>query len=424
MNAVVTTRYREDKRTLDVWQSYWKGGTWYYESNPVAPDLSVLNLCPVNWSPDGVYVARAMHDNVTPHFTARRNAGEVIMNDKQRTKKTVVYDVPTEFLCRRDFGWYEKYMAGKFAMHQAWGFDPFPSLPDITSTEYDTRIALITSRLHAQIGKAPFDYITSMAEAHKTVRTFNRAGRAIAGILAGVKHKTLLRKRKKITAAALADVYLEARYSIRPLLYEIKGAIEAAENYGKPHRLAIHLNDKLVESTSNWVNNQNAGTYTNQIVMSMDVNDVIQSQCFAGAVLSFKTTSQGTVDVLGVDNVINSLLELTRFSFMADWLVNLFDWINSWTPEYGVTVEGTYVTLQEEAKRKVQCTSVSSSHTSSSDNEPQGGISLFKTQRDRRFGNPSKPYAPRIKIRLDGLKLLDTVAIFGGLATDFKRWKI
>jgi len=425
MDAVDTTRYREDKRTMELCDSYRKAATWYYESNPGSPpDMTSLNTLANGWNAEGLYTARAMHDNVTPQFTVRRNKGEIIMNDKQMTKKTVVWDTPTVFSCERDYGWYSKHAAGQMSTFHMWNSDPFPSLPSTGDDYLDTRRALLVARLHAKIGKAPFDYITSMMEAHKTMRSLNRAGRAVATILASVKNKTILHKRKKITAAALADAYLEARYSLRPLIYEIKGAIEAAENYGKPHKLAIHLNDKMQESTSEFVNSTSQGTTGNLNQIQYDVTDVTETQLFAGAVLSFKTTTQGTVDVLGIDNILNSALELTKFSFIADWFINLFDWINSWTPEYGVDVEGTYLTVIEDCKRTIRANSVYSSYTSSSDPDYSHNGTVLRTSRDRRFGNPSRPYLPRVKIRLDGLKLLDVYAIFGGLVTDFKRWKI
>jgi hypothetical protein len=354
----------------------------------------------------------------------------VIMNDLFSEERTVVIDNPYSGIHYQGSDMFYHHFKGIYALDALPSSALFGVPTEITSTKFDSDVDLAVSALHKEINDAPMKVLVTLAEAGKTFKSMNRLLRAARDLLKKAKAGTLLRARKKISVAQLADIYLEVRYGLRPIVYDVLAAIEAIETLGTNKRtnVSIHrsLSSEELEFQVGGVAYSSTGGASDSPLTSVyDCNERRTCYLRAGAVVEFDTKLHSTVDVLGSDEILESLLELTRFSFIANWFFNIADFLASWTPDIGVTVKGTYVSLTEEVTRTliVDTAQIAYPYVPVTTNLT-GGTCKTRVVRHRRYSNPSKPKFPRLRINMDGLKVLDLVGIFGDLTADFSRWKI
>jgi hypothetical protein len=365
-----------------------------------------------------------MWDNVTEGWIAKKENGDVVMNDMRRDVCQFVYDTPVLFSGNRDYGWYWKQVVGEVATYQAFAGLFIPTLPLITATTHDAQLELLITRLHAQIRSAGMDALTAFAELDKSVGSLNRLFRSALHLFKNAKSIRSMLHRGAVTAAQAADAYLEIRYGLRPIYYDVIATIEALQSLGETKRQVLHLHHGIEDTISApSVVAKRSGTTQTGVSTTFNVIDGKRTVARAGAVLDFKIADADLFSEFDLD-IIQTAWELVPFSFIADWFLNIGDLLNSWSPVYDVTVKGTYVVLQEEVRRSAYATKVYSYTLGSWLQDVSHNGTTVKLVRTRRYANPSRPWLPHLNIRLDGLKLLDLLSIFGGLVTDFSRWKI
>jgi len=422
MEELSTTRYRSDTDSVSSL------ARWAVTYNPNDPNriytTSFYNEIETE------FLCKEMWDNVTADFIARQRAGDVVMNDMMIEKNKILMEIPAT----ASFGSYSRVVdiSGLNASLAIDSGELFPTLSLINDTYLDSEYAKAVTKLYSKISKSQADILVSIGELHKSIGTLNRAIRSVLWLLKKALKARVAFQRKFISLAQLADVYLECRYGLRPLVYEIKGAIEAIDAYGKNERARLVVNSSISGTPTTGSVGLN---YTRSIPLLTSgklytmygYEDTPEALITCGAVLQFENPCANVVDVLGFDEVLEALLELTPFSFIANWFFNLTEYVSSWTPDIGIEVLGTYGTVREVTRRKLVLNYAKvADEYSALDHETNlnGGITWTETSRVRRYANPVKPKLPRVRINLDGLKVLDLIAIFGGLATDLRRWKI
>jgi len=431
---LTTTRYRSRNLTHDR-VSQWK---LFTKNDNTGIDTNLLGI-PKSDGIDAEIVSDAMWDVSDSGAITSMKMGEVVMNDMRQETTTIIRNIPGSGIIEGDSdgAYTQRVEIEKVHNYESIRDQVFP-LPfvDITvASDVGRMCDQALTRLHSEIGKSPYDWLASMAEIPKTVKTIHRCFSAAQYLFNTAKKGHLKYIKGAITAYNVADVYLEVRYGLRPLIYELKQAIEALDTYGEKHRLNLSFYDSQPQVRTELPEigggigsiSQAGGLY-----MYSDIVDTYDAAVHVGAILKFKTETQGSVDILGFDNILETALELYPLSFMADWFINLSDYLSQWTPELNVIVEGTYLTLTETKTRLCRSNRMYAllygigglQWFLNESGKVPASSSLIEKTRTRRYANPQKPWFPRANIRLDGLKVVDMIAIFGGFFTDFKRWKI
>jgi hypothetical protein len=365
-----------------------------------------------------------MWDNITPSWVARRESGDVIMNDMMIEKDTFVWDTSTKGSGTRDFGWYDKQVLSDISTAQAYAGLLFPTLRPTTYTGFDNEVALATTRLYAKIQDTPIDLLTSMAELTKSLATINHCFRVAWRLLKAALKLRRLNLQGVIDAGQLANGYLEIRYGIRPIIYDVLGAIEAIEALGKTKRVNLKIRHSIEEVVSNPIlvskrtgsTSLGVNTYYNQ-------TDRTDTYITAGAILDFECDEADVFDEFGID-LIDTAWELIPFSFIVDWFCNIGQVLTSWSPSYAVEVKGTYLCLHEEMRRECYATKQYSYILGAYLSDVSHNGTIVKSERIRRYANPSRPWLPRLNIRLDGLKILDMLAILYGARDQIRKLRM
>jgi hypothetical protein len=106
-------------------------------------------------------------------------------------------------------------------------------------------------------------------------------------------------------------------------------------------RYSMNLEKELTRAISNTGNIPRCG-YSGTLAIKKEAS------VHSGVIFDIenRTTSEALLTTLGLrpSDVPRTLWELTPYSFVVDWFVNVGDWLQAVTPVPGITVKGNWVT--------------------------------------------------------------------------------
>jgi hypothetical protein len=245
--------------------------------------------------------------------------------------------------------------------------------------------------------------------------TLAEFGESVAGILAILKRlRKIYRAIRRLDLYALAKQmsgkeytarYMEARYSIRPLIYDTKqiiAALDGAEGLAGRQTFRGYQES----SDENEVYTDGKTTGVGHTTLKGKCERLVQVR--AGVLADVRWTHLG---VWGLDQPLEMLWEIVPFSFVIDWFLNVGQTIASWTPNVGIEELASWVVVKDTStyttqvdtsfvdpeleynfKEKFEC--VGAYHTKS----------VISTTREV---NPQRSFVPRFNVKLSAPKLLD-----------------
>nr|QIS87954.1 MAG: A-protein [Rymill virus] len=317
----------------------------------------------------------------TPNFKSRQRAGEIIVNPYQVQNVIIEYEdrikTPLKlvnYYWRTDLGWYlpsqvrrwygpvtdlpdvidgfDQYLGCTYYLIDGAVDTPcqpkdLPELPDPFPWKHwdeDEIQALVTSAF-AEINSGEWDMLTSLAEAKETVKFIADKLIAAGKLLLKLRHPSnFLGKPKDIVEKASSN-WLEYRYAIMPLVYEIEDIASALENLGRLY------NKVSSKSTSEYEESIDVG-------WQKDFDEVLVSYSVAIKRRYDPSTVLSATDQMVGFNPLVTAWELVPFSFVIDWFINVGDLLAATTsiPDYcdqgatlGINVKrsGSYRTESE-----------------------------------------------------------------------------
>lgn len=215
--------------------------------------------------------------------------------------------------------------------------------------------------------------------------------------------------KKQLTARELEDRYMEIRYAIRPLVYDVKQAIDAYNAFAAkaPTRRTFR------GSASSDDNGSDTFLGTDGLFKFTVVRDRMYSVSARGGVLCAIDTS--AISILGLDQMLETGWELFPFSFIIDWFVDVGSLIGSWTPNAGVTHLASWVTVKQFTSYANYVSDIDVNDRVTYDSPLtsvswSGKKSQLIEQTSRSVGlNPS--FGPSVHVNLNTFKILDLLII-------------
>lgn len=408
-------------------------------ANDVYYDVWVSNTYPMD------YHEKTMTDVEIPNFHRRSANGEIFINpltqQEIRWKWTPVErvgcyhyyknscDPPRELLYKKaDIA--PHFLNTMNFCSEKLGFDPVPSVSGLPDT--DTCRDKAISQAWGNVSQEDILALVSLAEADKTLDTITSVSRKALTLIKGTRKKALkamyrLAKNKKARRQLyrdLSDMYLEARYGLRPLYYDIVGIAKAAKSLcdpsGKHDRITARGYESISGSTTDTKSMLHvSGLSGAKTTITCDFTDRWEVEARAGVL------AQVTIDVnaiAGLGLLGQTAWELVPFSFIVDWFLNTADIVASWSPNPHARTLGSWVTLRSTVSREGRLTSFNTDTTSgtvwgSLNQYFTGGTFSAVVKKVERIPSPSKPIIPSWDIRLDPFKLLD----IGAIASNFRK---
>jgi hypothetical protein len=247
----------------------------------------------------------------------------------------------------------------------------------------------MTQKAAAKIYEAGFDGLTFAAELHKIKDLWFSAGGKLVNLLS--------------SADSLADLWLKYRYGWRILYYDIREIAELIEKINSDSRRERfrHTSGKAGPNGSEYVGRVIYASGSGGYKQYIDMYD------------TWTTSIRGTV-VADIEpprvtmSVILTAWELTRFSFILDWIIDIGQWLTAMhTLAYAQNVYAANGIKIEVNRTYVGGSEITSSNVTSVSFDVSGSGHCVSTHRVP----TSVSKFPQIKLDLDVAKVIDLIAL-------------
>lgn len=305
------------------------------------------NDCSGNWtvwstSPNEFKTGslQTMNDSVIHRYHERVSRGEIFMNPMSSTRiesnpetgvgRHVVNKADTNFCSGSPRRWEHRqqsntstYAAAAFALDPG-GLrsGPLPVGKVISDSDVAVMQREATTKVLAGRGHGDSNLFESLAEADQTLGLFRRPLSSLDGFLN--------RKSAKAFALSGAAAWLTYRYGVMPFIRDMTNIVEGlGKKVGKRRKttrakLEVSKNSIEIRSTGSyggWASN-----VSHQVTDIVSVRAMSLDEYVADLASNIGFTGKGLVTLPW---------ELIPFSFVADWFVNVGDYLNAHVPAFG-----------------------------------------------------------------------------------------
>ncbi len=337
-------RVRKDDQIVAVLPEEWR-------TYKVCPDASFVYGSTYTNKPALNGTTKVMSDYVVPRFKTRQAAGERFFNNMFREEITVsttgtplrqrsVFDT-----CSPPAGRKIDLESRKAPITLAWLPTELPdvkgrSFPIISTLLTDAEILRlqqeVSTEVWSKIGTSESEIWEGLAEYHKTLAMFNDP----LGKLKSLQTRILSAAERSRTSRALlkevSDGYLMKRYGIDSLVRDIKTIADSLDKAsGKTEvksraKSQIFANSTVSGSTT--VPSYMSCVWSNQISDAVTVRGMSLDEGHISYANNLGLTTKGFLLLP---------LQLTAYSFVADWFVNLSSYVSATLPTLGWIAKGT-----------------------------------------------------------------------------------
>jgi len=278
----------------------------------------------------------------------------------------------------------------------------YPSQPSID----DSIIAEAILNCWSKVSLSDTLVLAQAAELGKTLTFLISTFRRALKIIHDVKTLDLKGLWGELKPSELRQRYLEARYAIRPMMFDIRNTLKAFSNQEAKYKTFRAFMTDLEETSGSIICRNVPGDYridgSYQATRSLEVRT---------GVLAYVESLQAFYR-FGCGDILQTAWELVPFSFIVDWFFQIGKLISAWSPKLGLKTLASWCVVDD-------ITHLTVAAETGTDLTSYNYIKIYsrtgsyqKVIRTRyRLPNPDRPFLPSYTIKLDGLKLLDLGAI-------------
>jgi len=314
-------------------------------------------------------------DVVTRGYRRRSMAGEIIVNPYSNTKET--YSASGTFYrwkytaqsCSSPVAFMEEWIDGPYALSVSIGGSKLTPASVFTQSEIDALISVAASKAWSDANQHDANVLQDAAECRQLVKLLQSPKKTAQGIIGAAiktRGKSVVSGAKSVaksTADLASDLWLQYQYGVKPLVSTLNGVVDAMARYRKRHRWTARGNltiskTKVTSGTAvYWV----ADFYWTR-------TDVHEVKVRAGILLEeeVRLTNNLGVDASGL---LSLPWELIPFSFVADWFINVGDFISGIAPFVTKTPLASWYTIEE---------TITSTFTVTGNGAPKGAWTLMR----------------------------------------------
>lgn len=364
--------------------------------------------------------AADMTDVVTPQYLKRSREGQVFCNGM--TQNIDLTQRMKYFCDLENVAGTTRYLMNGVACDVSLPLLTVPALPSLDAGLVSQAI----TEANANVKVADVDLMVMAAELDESVRLLHSIGRRFLKVYRAFRRfnfKALrkMRQGRISDQEALRQAWLEYRYGIRPIYYDLKGIYKYLKRHGElAARHTARASADSVTSSSTTSSYAGIYPYPNGTMCRLKVyydRWTEQSQTVRAGVLyatEFSNAFTKRLALLGVDRPMSSAWDLIPFSFIVDWFVSIGPFVASWEPKPGCNMLASWSVVTREAKAVTKVTSIVPYYTTGwvkCDTNPLED-SYHSVKLVERTANPALPYLPSLNVKLSAAKLLDLAGIF------------
>lgn len=378
-----------------------------------------------NWA--GENISETTQDMINENYRRRIQDGAIINSPYYHAKTTLTYPVPLAYQYEiRDKTGYGTSCGLHTPSQVHRMIDRYegiarPNLGSYVEIDASARAAkrqeilnLAVTQAHANIDESEMLAWATVYESGKTMESIKAILWRAYKILRNVRRLHIRELAEELSPKEVANRYMEARYAIRPLLYDMRGAVNALnKSRGHTRRTYRGFAEGRIDLSGTQTTVASGLTYLNG-VWTRKSEYVVSAK--AGVLCDVDVTE---ISVLGIDHLVESAWELVPFSFIADWFSNIGDWIAAHTPNAGVRQRASWVTVKEIYTKTRQSVSYSLSGLPSSKETYSISVPTYKVTSEElvltREVDPAVSTFPQVQMNLDVFKITDLGIIMKNL---------
>lgn len=353
---------------------------------------------------------RYMEDIVTPKFHKLRSKGHIINNPYNQIV-TMEWITPVSVV--QNLVTYQNMCSPQKRVYNGWRISGTADWTDSFRSKYLPAPALNVEAIRDIAITSAFAKNTvndamigaTIAEARETVSSLAAIFKRAIRIIVALKKFQLKALAKELTPKELANRYMEARYAIRPLIYDTLQIIDALNNNVRPKRWAVR--DFASDSATS--TQLGATIRDNGYVRSTGTLTVHREVNARSGVLSV-IENISHLQKWGADRWASTAYEVMPLSFVLDWFFNVGKVISSWEPTTGMKHLASWVVVCDTVTQVVTISGTECLWPTSNIQEKvftASGSAMKVTKTKYRIPNPQRPVLPRFDMKLDALKILD-----------------
>lgn len=409
------TRYRFQTLSLGINPSYAYVNT-QYAGTPSDP-WKVASTTNYSGSQQA-YMSETMHDVETPEYLKEWAKGIATVNPMEQTQKSYIRGTGYYFVKRINRSSSQPYY---YTGGQSYGTNGIGDNHLTTSWNYpseniavdDSIIAEAIQEAWSKVSLQDTMALATAAELNKTLDFLLSSIRRVWKIYRTLRRFDLKALKGEIKPKELAQRYMEARYALRPIAYDIRNTLEATANKvpAKYTTFRGFKADIASNTYTDFVCREVSGDYrltgTATAERSLEVRSGVLTM-----VTGFNAFARW-----GCGDILQTTWELVPFSFIVDWFFQVGKLIASWAPKIGLKTLASWYVVDDTTTLSVTAetgTSLASGYNYINTYNRQGTYSkVLRTK--YRIPNPDRPILPSCNVRLNNLKLLDLSIIATGL---------
>jgi hypothetical protein len=356
-----------------------------------------------------------MYDEVVPDFRKRMAQGEIFNNAMSSASESTF---------SKGFATFDRQLLEADGDGTTWNGAVDASIwspPHLTTASTDINVEYLidsaVTKAHANISNANAGVLMMGAEGQKTmIGLADIAARVLRNIRAA-KRLDWAHLRQEISFKELQDRYMELRYALRPMMIDATNIQEA-------------YNAKLEKSMRQTFRGFAEDTVTHVQSDEHVVDSTLTTHCTRAISRTVSVRAGVLTDVAGsqfrnwgMDQFVETALEITPWSFIVNWFFNLSDYVCAWTPNLGFKQLASWYVLEDSVSTSRMLTgghnTVSGRTTdvfTISDN-----LEIVTSNTKDRVTNPTLSAMPQVAVNLSALKLLDLTIIGKKLLSNYRK---
>lgn len=390
--------------------------TYFDDSYPGDEDVVVSNHTHSGPSHSS---SESTQDVVTPNWTRRRNNGEIINNPFVRTRTTVrppqataYAREATSYSSGAERGWNGYVQFGALPMNTIYQLDLLTndtSISEEVSAAKQSVIDIAVQKAYANIDASEMLALATAAESKKTVESLLSCARRILKIARAARKLDIKRLKREIYPQELQDRYMELRYALRPIVYDMVGVMKVVDTISTPsdRHTARGFKQVTLEHSDVIANHIFGGT-----IADTTRTRVHEITARAGVLSQVKMSYSAA---LGLTQLPETAWELFPLSFVIDWVLNIGQAIAALTTNAGLTQLASWVTVIEKityTNKMGNTRPLTTAYTRTNKlvHTAEYGVTV---ERQERIVDPSLYVWPTFEVNLNAYKINDLVNIIG-----------
>jgi hypothetical protein len=376
------------------------------------------------------YHSQQTWDYLTDNFYSRMNRGEIMNNPFESRKRLYTEGrAHIDRNCFRQEGTPPNVytsgitqngtMASSFYLGTPMP-SPWPGKYYAPSSNLNTSnlIDQAVQQAWANIDSSEIAGLVTLAEMPKTVASLVGLYKRVFKVFNAVKKKRLKYLLRRITYDDFLDAYMEARYALRPMAYDVRDLARALT--------ARASNQSIRQTYRGYAEDYEEDTLENQILYHNLSSYKVRGNKFYSRKFSVRagvlTAIEGvsTLQIYGLNQPIEALWEMTHLSFALDWFIDVGQAIAALTPEYGTNPLTSWYTFKDQRVFRNYVTHVDTSESDEqwnlrNDFTLDGMFIQHNYEQTKRVPNPNRPILPIFKVKLNPFKIIDLGIIIKNL---------